>query len=92
MKKDRKGIMSACDYSIASLQNIKRGLMDIGSPKHELNWAVGGIVIALASNLLAITQDVITNAAKKDSPNALDDLKEIREKFNGFMDGMLGHD
>lgn len=91
MKTDRKGIMSACDYSIASLQNIKKGLMDIGNPKHELVWAVGGIIITLASNLLACSQEVIAAAPNQDDPNALDDIREIQRKFNDFVDGMVGN-
>ncbi len=92
MKTDRKGIMSACDYSIASLQNIKKGLMDIGNPKQELNWAIGGIIIALASNLLAISQDVISQAPNQDEPSALNDIKEIQVKFNQFVEGMIGNE
>ena len=90
--KDRKGIMSACDYSIASLQNIKKGLMDIGNPKQELNWAIGGIIIALASNLLAISQDVISQAPTQDEPCALKDIKQIQDKFNVFVEGMIGNE
>ncbi len=91
MKTDRKGIMSACDYSIVSMQNIKKGLMDIGNPKQELVWAIGGIIVALTSNLLAISQDVISQAPTQDKPNALEDIETIRIRFNQFVDGMVSN-
>jgi len=92
MKNDRRGIMSACEYSITSLQNIKKGLLDVGNPKQELVWAIGGIIVALSSNLLAITHEVIEQAPTQDNPNALNDLKEIKKRFNDFIDGMMGNE
>jgi len=90
MKKDRRGIMSACEYSISSLQNIKKGFLDVKNPKHELVWAIGGIIVTLTSNLLMISHDVIENAPTKDTPNALDDIREIQKQFNDMVEKMVG--
>ena len=92
MKNDRRGIMSACEYSITSLQNIKKGLLDVGNHKQELVWAIGGIIVALASNLLAIAHEVIEQAPAQDNPSALTDLLEIKKRFNDFIDGMMGNE
>ncbi len=88
----RHTIMGACEYSIASMQNIKKGLMDIGSKNAEVNWAIGGIVSSLTSNLLQICNDVFTTAAQSGEPNAKQDLSEIKERFNDFIDRMVSHD
>lgn len=86
---DKRAVMSACEYAITSLQNIKKGMMDTSHPKHQVAWAIGSILITLSSNLLSISQDVIKDAGNSSEPNALDDIKTIQTKFNEFIDRMI---
>lgn len=87
---ERTNIMSACEYSIASLQNIKKGLLDMGSPNQQIAWAIGGIIISLVSNLMKICQEVVDEAAQSGNPNAREDLTKIKTQFNEFIDHMIG--
>lgn len=86
---DKRAVMSACEYAITSLQNIKKGMMDTSHPKHKIIWAVGSILVTLSSNLLAISQDVIKDASNSSEPNAIDDIKTIQSKFNEFIERMI---
>ena len=92
MKTNRRGIMQACDYSLESLKNIKKSLMDLGNNNQELVWAVGGIIVALTSNLLAISQEVFEKSPIQDNPSAFNDLQEIKKRFNEFLDNMINHE
>ena len=58
MSQQRRTIIGACDYSIATMQNLKRDLTAIGAINADLNWAIGGIVSTLVSNLLQICNQV----------------------------------
>lgn len=87
--KEKHSIMSACDYAVHTLQGLRRGMVDIGSPNQKIAWAIGSLIVALTSNLLKICQETIEDAAKNPVPNARQDLLLIKEKFNSFMDRML---
>jgi len=89
---DKRAVMSACEFSITSLQNIKKGMMDSSHPKHAIIWAIGSIIVTLSSNLISISQDVIQKAANTAEPDAIEDLKEIQTRFNEFMDRMIGNE
>ena len=89
---ERRSIMGACEYSINALQNIKKGLSDIGNSNMELTWAIGGIVIALMSQLMRICDEVLNTSIKLGEPDARIDLMEIRNRFNSFIDGMMNHE
>lgn len=85
-------IIGACDYSIASMQNLKRELQDISAINPELNWAVGGMVATLVSNLLQICDQVFQESSMGDGGNALHDLQEIATRWNQFVVRMLTHE
>lgn len=87
-----KGIMSACNYSLVCLENIKKALMDFGNPKKELITATGGLVVTLASRVIVISQEVIKNSLNSEDSNAREDLKEIQRQFNEFIDRMINND
>lgn len=86
---DKRAVMSACEYAIASLQNIKKGMIDTSHPKHQIAWAIGSIIVTLSSNLLSISQEVIRDAGNSSEPNAIDDIKTIQAKFNEFVERMI---
>ena len=88
----QRTIVGALDYSIATLQNIKTTLMDLGHAKKELNWAVGGIIITLTSNLLRLCQDTFIEAAQTEEAHAKQDMIKIQTKFNEFMERMRNND
>lgn len=85
----QRTIMGALDYSIASLKNIKTTLMDLGHTQKELNWAVGGIIITLTSQLIRVCQDTFVEAAQTDEANAKQDMINIQARFNDFMERMI---
>lgn len=92
MSSQKRTIMGGCDYSIAALQNLKKDLSDIGNPNHEINWAIGGIVISLVSQLIRISSQVFEEAAQSGEANAKQDLTEIQHRFNEFVSAMVNHD
>lgn len=89
MSSQNRTIIGALDYSIASLQGIKSALMDISHPQKELNWAVGGIIVTLTSNLLRTCQDTFIETGQTGEANAQGDMKIIQAKFNEFMNRMI---
>lgn len=92
MSHQNRTIMGACDYSLAALSNLKKDLSDIGNPHHETNWAIGGIVISLTSQLLRICGQVFEEAVQSGEPNAKQDITEIQQRFNEFVNQMVNHD
>ena len=92
MKNQNRSIIGALDYSIASLQNIKTTLMDISHPQKELNWAVGGIIVTLMSQLMRICHETFIETGSMGEANAKDDLVLIQVKFNDFIDRMFNND
>ena len=92
MKNQNRTIMGALDFSLESLKNMKTAMMDISHPNKELNWAVGGIITTLVSNLIRVTHETILDTGNAGEANANDDLKIIQTKFNEFMDRMINHD
>ena len=82
MSNQKRTIMGGCDYSIAALQNLKKDLADISNPNHEINWAIGGIVITLVSQLIRTCSLVFVEAAQSGEPNAKQDISEIQHRFN----------
>lgn len=92
MTSQRRTIIGACAYTIATMENLKKDLQNIGAANSELNWAVGGIVATLASNLLQICDQVFQQATVTGEPNARQDLMEIKHLFCQFIDRMVNHE
>ena len=92
MSNQKRTIIGACDYSIASLQNLKKDLQNVDAVNAALNWAIGGIVITLVSNLIQICDQVFQEAVAEGNPDAKQDLLEIKTIFGEFIDGMIGHE
>lgn len=92
MKNQNRTIMGALDFSLESLKNMKTAMMDVGHPNKELNWAVGGIITTLVSNLIRVTHETILDKSSVGEANANEDLKIIQAKFNEFMDRMINND
>jgi len=89
MNKERS-IIGACDYTTETLKTIKKTLIKNEAEHKQINWAIGGILITLTSNLLKIASDQFLNADKTEAPSAKKDLTEIKENFNKFIDKMIG--
>ena len=89
MSNQRLTIMGACEYSIATLQQLKKDLQNIDAVNPELNWAIGGIVATLSSQLLQICNQVFQESTLNHSPNAKYDLNEIKERFSDFIQQMI---
>lgn len=89
MSHQKRTIMGACDYSLAALQNLKKDLADVGNPNHEINWAIGGIVITLVSQLMRTCATVFEESAQSGEPNAKQDIGEIQHRFNEFITQMV---
>ena len=92
MKNQNRTIIGALDYSIASLQNIKTTLMDISHPQKELNWAVGGIIVTLVSQLMRNCHETFIDTGNTGEANAKGDLTQIQAKFNEFIERMINND
>lgn len=92
MSNQRGTIIGACEYSIATMQNLKRDLQDVGAVNQEVNWAIGGIVATLTSNLLRICDQVFQESVAGGNPNAKQDLTEINVQFSNFIDRMINHE
>jgi hypothetical protein len=92
MSSQKRTIIGACEYSIASLQNLKKDLQNIDAVNPELNWAIGGIVATLSSNLLQICDQVFQESIADGKPDAKQDLTEIKERFGQFIDRMVNHE
>jgi len=84
-------IMSNCEYSIATLQNLKKAMSYCGDANQQVTWAIGGIICTITSKILHIMHDVIIKPNKSSEPNAKDDLLEIQKRFNEFMDTQIGN-
>ncbi len=89
MSSQRRTIMGACEYSIASLQNLKKGLIDTSAKNIELNWAIGGIVATLTSNLIQLCDEVFNEALQTGEANAQQDIMEILTRFTQFVERMV---
>ncbi len=92
MNQQNRTIMGAIDYSIATMQNLKKDLQDVGSPHKEVNWAIGGIVATLTSNLLKTCDQVFQESVAAGNPNAKQDMTEIKDRFADFIDRMVNHE
>lgn len=92
MSNQKRTIIGAIEYTLATMQNLKKDLQDIGAVNAELNWAIGGIVATLSSNLLQICNQVFQESAADGQPNAKQDLTEIKNRFGEFIDRMVNHE
>ena len=88
MKNQERTILGACDYTIASLENIKAALLDVGNPQREINWGMGGVIVTLSSHLMRICHEVFTNAAQEGFADSQKDLQEIKTRFIEFVEHM----
>lgn len=89
MTSQQRTIIGACEYSIASMQNLKKDLQQVGINNPQLNWAIGGIVATLVSHLIQICDQVFQESVADGTPDAKQDLTEIKERFGIFIDRMV---
>ena len=92
MSNQRGTVIGAIEYSLATLKNLKSDLQDLSANNKELNWAIGGIVATLNSNLLQTCNQVFHESAAEGKPDARQDLLEIKERFSAFIDRMVNHE
>ena len=92
MNNQKRTIMGACDYSLETLQNLKKDLSDVSAKNSAANWAIGGIVIALVSHLIQTCGTVFDEAAQSSEPNAKNDISEIQKRFNEFLNNMVNQE
>jgi len=88
----KRTILGACDYSIATIQNLRKDLLDVGANNSELNWAIGGMVATLVSNLIRTCDQVFQESVADGKPDAKQDLSEIQTRFSAFIDSMVNHE
>lgn len=91
MSSQRRTIMGACDYSIATLQQIKKDLGEIGNPNELMNWSIGGMVITMVSHLIQVCDKVLKKSVESGQGSAASDLKTIQDEFNIFFECMLNN-
>jgi hypothetical protein len=89
---ERRGIMSGCEYAIAKLNTIKKSLLNPDNSQNIDLWAIGSLIVILASNLISISDEVITHGVEDGILDSKADLREIQRKFNEFIDEMVGHE
>lgn len=92
MSSQRRTIIGACEYSIATLHNLKKDLQNIDAVNPELNWAIGGIVATLTSKLLQICDQVFQESVADGCPDAKQDLTEIKDQFSNFIETRINHE
>lgn len=85
----KRGVMGACEYSQSVLKDLKNQLMDIGNPKNNVAWAIGSVLITLVAHLIKNFLEILDENKLKEKPNALEDLEEVRKRFNDFIDKMI---
>ncbi len=88
----KRTIMGACEYSIATLEHVRKDLINLDNANAEIVWAVGGIICTLTSNLLQACNDVFIAAAQSGEANAREDIREIQSRFNAFVDRMVDYE
>lgn len=85
-------ILGATEYCLQSIQNLKRGMLDLGGKNQKVSMAIGGVIITMLANFLKISFDVIEEGVKNPDPSAINDVKEIQAKFNDFLTKMIGEE
>lgn len=92
MTNQRGTIIGAIEYTLATMQNLKKDLQNFDAINPELNWAIGGLVATLTSNLLQVCDQVFQESAAGGNANAKQDLTEVKERFSAFIDKMVNLD
>lgn len=92
MNNQRRTIMGACDYALATLQQLRKDLMDVGAKDHDITWAIGGIVSTLTANILQTCHTVFTEAAQSGEADVKKDLTEIQFRLNEFIGRMINQE
>lgn len=92
MKNQKRTIIGACDYTIATMKNLKEDLCDISAENPELNWGIGGVVATLTSNLIQICDQVFQESVINRPPSAHQDMIKIKEQFGQFIDRMVNNE
>ncbi len=89
----KRQILGALDYSLASLNNLKKSLTQYGEKQSDIQWAVGGLFAMLASFLLSTMHEIIYENPVSENNDAKTDILEIQKRFNNFIDDMIAqHD
>jgi hypothetical protein len=83
--------MGGIDYTLATMHQLKKDLMRVDDPNIDVNWARGGIIVTLVSQLIIIADEVMQESIKSGEGNAREDLTEIRGSFDSFMEQMLAN-
>lgn len=90
MSNQKRTTIGALDSSLETLRVMKSKMLDVGSPTHEMQWAVGSVITSLVANLLVICNSVIGDSMASGDSDAESDLKEIQSQFHEFMTRMIG--
>lgn len=92
MISQRRTIMGGIDYTLSTMHQLKKDLMRVDDPNLEVNWARGGIIITLISQLIIIADEVMQVSIKGAEGDAAQDLAEIQTRFNDFLNKMQDRD
>lgn len=81
----KRSLMAACEYSIGSLVDVKKEMLNLGSKNNKAAWAIGGMLVNLVAHLIKAFEEVL----EQGSCDAIADLKETQVRFNRFIASML---
>lgn len=91
MSAHKQGITKALEYLLFNLKTIQKELLNIDSQKKAYAWAIGGLLVTLTANLMKISENVINSSLEKNENDAKQDLVNIKEQFNHFIDKMISN-
>ena len=92
MNNQKRTVLGALESSLETLRVMKSKMMDVGSPTHEMQWAIGSVISSLVANLLMICNTVIGDSMAVGDSDAESDLRAIQSQFHEFMSRMIGRE
>ena len=91
MNNPKRTIIGALDYSIITMQELKKDLQDIGAPNHDYTWATASVIVILLSNLIKISKQEFDREVNNALVDSNEMLREIQYEFNQFINGVINH-
>ena len=89
MSKQNGTVISTAEYCLQTIQNLKRDMMDLGSPHQKTAMAVNGTVMILVANLLKICTRVINEAIQRQDSSMMQSLIDIQFEFNEVLSELI---
>jgi hypothetical protein len=89
MKNQNHTTIRAIDYSIATLQQMKKDLMGANEKIKTELWAINSIVSSLTAHLLRECHIIITESARAGEADMRKNLIEIQKNCYDFIEQMI---